>query len=702
MVFQSHGPVSFTKTTLSYPVYTAEFDPYNRGFLVVGGGGGQGRNGVANKIVSYTRCLSSRANRINILQTLLDTSKRATLDTAAEIELSSDEDNVISLGTLASKDGLITLAGINSSEEDQKAGKNEHLRTFEIKYPQKKQASDEKQNTGTIVEKPDGSISFVGKAGLFKPATGPRPETYQRLLRLSPTYKRDSPNKRIGAVATGLAKQSEIVVFDATKTPTTQADVIARIPMRNNDEAADLDITEIETNTFSITWATDYDVYEQTVMYNFDTKKATFSPANPRKVYSMPLREDSSKPARPKYRAIRWLGPEDVLLLSNLPGRTGAELSIVHFYPSGPALKVKQKVLPGHVKQAVGLDVCSLDADKDGNKQVVVAIASHDISIPVYTIDYKSATHTFGKFKRFTTLRDVHPQTITCLRFSPFHSPVRGPAPELDRKGNQIPAKNPVHPGPQYIKLCSTSIGNTVVVDTFALLPSQPADRLSRYVLLHPSDEVRQRTTYGILIGFAVLVFAILLQSLYSSDPFAPSFADIIPLPASWQRTLNHPASIADSMGRKGWEPIADAASSVSSVVPDAASSASSAGSSAASAVRSAAAAPSAKIADLLDMHFALPGGSASEEDKAVIIRDNGEGKALAVSMGDAEAYKKQDERAQHWHELSEQQKETWRKRLVDAGHWTVEEGETILKGVVFSSWAGFVGRVAGEVIREL
>jgi hypothetical protein len=53
MVLQSQGPVSFTKTTLSYPVYAAEFDPYNRGFLVVGGGGGQGRSGVANKIVSY-------------------------------------------------------------------------------------------------------------------------------------------------------------------------------------------------------------------------------------------------------------------------------------------------------------------------------------------------------------------------------------------------------------------------------------------------------------------------------------------------------------------------------------------------------------------------------------------------------------------------------------------------------------------------
>jgi hypothetical protein len=554
--------------------------------------------------------------------------------------------------------------------------------------------SDEKQEG----EAQDANISFVGKASLFQPATGPKPETYQRVLRLSPTYKRDSPNKRIGAVATGLAKRSEIVVFDATRTPTTDAEIIARIPMRDNAEAADLDITELETNTFSITWATDYDVYEQTVMYNFDTKKASFSPANPRKVYSIPKSEDASKPVRPKYRAIRWLGNEDVLLLSNLPNRTGAELSIIHFYPSGPALKVKQKVLPGHVKQAVGLDVCSLDSDKAGNKQVVVAIASHDISIPVYTLDYKSNTHTFGKFKRFTTLRDVHPLQMTCLRFSPFHSPVRAPAPEQDKKGNALPVKNPVHPGPQYIKLCSTSMGNTVVVDTFALLPSTPSDRQSRYVLLHPSDEMRQRTTYGILIGFAVLVFAVLLQSMYSTDIYAPILADFIPLPASWQRTFAHPANIADSMGRKGWEPIVDAASSVSS----AATSISSAIPSAASAASSAIASPGVKIADLLDMHFALPGGSSDTEDKAVIIRDQGEGKSLAVHMGDKAEYIKNDDKARHWHELNEKEKEGWKKKLVDAGHWTVEEGETILKGVVFSSWAGFVGRVAGEVIREL
>jgi prolactin regulatory element-binding protein len=45
------GPVSYTKATLSYPLYSVDFDPYDRGFLVVGGGGGEGRSGVGNKLV---------------------------------------------------------------------------------------------------------------------------------------------------------------------------------------------------------------------------------------------------------------------------------------------------------------------------------------------------------------------------------------------------------------------------------------------------------------------------------------------------------------------------------------------------------------------------------------------------------------------------------------------------------------------------
>jgi glycyl-tRNA synthetase len=49
-------PVASAKVTLSYPVYAADFDPGNNAFLVVGGGGGEGRSGVGNKIVrSYLK-----------------------------------------------------------------------------------------------------------------------------------------------------------------------------------------------------------------------------------------------------------------------------------------------------------------------------------------------------------------------------------------------------------------------------------------------------------------------------------------------------------------------------------------------------------------------------------------------------------------------------------------------------------------------
>ena len=43
--------VSFANITLPYPIFAADFDPYDRGYLVVGGGGGEGKSGVPNQIV---------------------------------------------------------------------------------------------------------------------------------------------------------------------------------------------------------------------------------------------------------------------------------------------------------------------------------------------------------------------------------------------------------------------------------------------------------------------------------------------------------------------------------------------------------------------------------------------------------------------------------------------------------------------------
>ena len=51
MPSQSFSKVSFAKTTLPFPIFAAEFDPYSRGYLVVGGGGGESKSGVPNQIV---------------------------------------------------------------------------------------------------------------------------------------------------------------------------------------------------------------------------------------------------------------------------------------------------------------------------------------------------------------------------------------------------------------------------------------------------------------------------------------------------------------------------------------------------------------------------------------------------------------------------------------------------------------------------
>ncbi|PNS18177.1 Guanine nucleotide-exchange factor SEC12 [Sphaceloma murrayae] len=615
-------PVSFTKATLSCPIYSVDFDPYNRGYLVVGGGGGEGRSGVSNKI------------------TLLDTTSRTTLDVAGEIELSRDEDSVTSLANLASKDGLITLAGINSSEAEQKAGKNEHLRAFEVRYPKRRRRNatkDESEDKDLM-----GSISLVGKSSLFNPAKGPKPEQYQRLLRLSPARRSETGSRRVGAVATGLSKQSQLVVFDATKTPVKDTEVIHRLDL--DDEAADLDIKDA-AGDFSIAWCTDYSVYEQTLAYDFGTKKKELTPKGPRNIHTLSKEDQAGKPkTRAKYRSIRFLTDHHVLVLSNLPNKSGAELSIMHVYPTGPAAVLFHKILPGHIKQAVAMDVCTLDADEKGSRQFVIAVAGQDISIEVFTINYTRQTDTFTPFKIFTTLREVHPLQMTAIRFAPFFAP--------DAKSG---------PKDQYIRLASVSMGNTVVVDTFALKQLEPSSK-SRYVLSHPSDEKWTQTVYIALISLIVLVTAILLQSMFFPEQ---GQALMQRLPPPIRRVFDGTA--AASIKARGAIPPSPSAAA-------------------------------RRLRDILHLH------RGDDSPKAVVLRsppDSSKGLDVEV-IPDKAAYLKKDDQAKHWHELEEHEKESWKEALIRAGEWTVDEGEAVLKGILFSSYAGFVGQVAGEAIRAM
>lgn len=219
--------------------------------------------------------LGMRADRSTIAGvpnkiTVLDVSNRAVITPTTELELSREEDSVQSVANLATKDGLIVLAGINSSEKNQAAGKNEHFRSFGVKYPpRKKQRTEETKEQDVKSE-----WKTLGKRSLLRPGK----ETYQRILRLSQPHKTQNGSKRVGAIASGSAKDSEVIIFNATNPTPDASDILTRIDLPENLEANDLDITESETSEFSVAYCADYDIYEQTLRYDFaekDPKKRT-------------------------------------------------------------------------------------------------------------------------------------------------------------------------------------------------------------------------------------------------------------------------------------------------------------------------------------------------------------------------------------------------------------------------------------------
>ena len=59
--------VTSARLTLSCPLFAADFDPRNDTFLVVGGGGGEGRSGVGNKLASSWENLTPRIPKLTAI-----------------------------------------------------------------------------------------------------------------------------------------------------------------------------------------------------------------------------------------------------------------------------------------------------------------------------------------------------------------------------------------------------------------------------------------------------------------------------------------------------------------------------------------------------------------------------------------------------------------------------------------------------------
>ncbi|PYH94944.1 hypothetical protein BO71DRAFT_378473 [Aspergillus ellipticus CBS 707.79] len=609
------------KLTLSCPLFAADFDPRNSGLLLA----------------------------------LLNTSKRQEISKVVDIELSRDEDSVTSLASAHSTDGsIVALAGINSSVAEQKRDNNQHLRSFRIDHPSRTPKTKKPKKASSLFPSP-GKTTPLSRASLFRTLKGTKTaDTYQRIIRLSP-WKADADSSRVAAITTGLAPAGEIVFFSATTTIPSASDVLGRIRLDSDEEAEDIDIANLpEQGKFRVAYTNGVDVF--VCQISSDTR----SDASPdvQCVYTTPLPEKGPR-AKPKFRALRFLSQTVLLLLQNAPGRTGCELILLDLRPStfstekkntrlGKASIIRRKKLRTAMKIGLGLDICNLGPGSDSDnqqQQAIVAISGSDQSIEILTLEFNPRTSRdgYGPLKRFTTLRDVHPFAMTKLCFSPFHPPSHPVAPETP---------------PQYVKLASVSMGNTVVVHTFPLSPCPPASRFPRYVLSMPGEsEIWTNLTSGIAALLSILTVCVVLQAFTEIRGATPPYLGA----TDWL-----PPNIRDAIARPYYAP-PPAPPPQLSPTPEADPSR--------GPVRA------RSLRDLL-----VP-------DQPILIHCNPETGTLLVDSAHPDTSQTESDTS-HWEDLSEEDRLGWIQQLAHAGYEPLESDsdlESVFDGVLF-----------GEMCRQL
>lgn len=412
--------ISSAELRLSYPLYACDFDPQDANRLLVGGGGGEGRSGVANKI------------------SVLDVSHQDAIQIDSEIDLGRHEDsvNTIAVGQRR-RNSILVYAGINSSSAEIEKGKNEHFRVFSAELPSK-----------TKAKAAGPKISELSRTSLF---SSKDKDTYQRVLRIS--QPSPGPNQ-IGAVATGSAKDAQIAIFDI---PASGSAPKLRGRLELDKEAVDLDVLQVAEDEYQLLYCTGYD------MYLMNIGKTTTEPYN---VFTMPT--DESTEQRPQFRSVRYLTPTFAIATANLPKAGGVILQGFRL-PAKPGAEGKDgwarlainATLPKTVTRANGLAVRNLtppssspSSTKQGDTQFVIAVSGQDSSITIYTLDHQvlGDINLIVNIYPITTLKEVHQGPISGLAFSHF-----------------VPPKAPTM-RPQHLKLASIgSMANTVIVHSLPL-----------------------------------------------------------------------------------------------------------------------------------------------------------------------------------------------------------------------------------------
>jgi prolactin regulatory element-binding protein len=224
--------------------------------------------------------------------------------------------------------------------------------------------------------------------------------------------------------------------------------------------------------------------------------------------------------------------------------------------------------------------------------------------------------------------------------------------------------------GPQYLRLATTSLGNTISVETFTAIEISAGKREARHVI----QTARTRRLYAgatyLVIAMVVAAIALMLQSLI--DPEGSLTRSLVP--AQFQNTAGKTFGEAHRAKRHA-------------------------------AVLNNVDAPAVKverrIRDLLHLHNPSMGSETSQTEKALVIHHDADAEELSTEVheGGHEEVLKKHAQAKSWDQLSKEDQALWKKKLRDAGMWTVEEGEAILKSIFFGQIGGIIGGVAQGVI---
>lgn len=587
---------------------------------------------------------------------------------------------------------MIALAGINSSQAEQLKGNNQHLRSFRLEYPLRK--SETHEDTTPNTEKTDGrkttpltQVSLFSSDVADKEAKKPvgKVDTYQRLLKLSPYKAPGLP--RISAIATGLAPAGEIVLFNVSSHPQT-SDVIGRIRLGNGEEAEDIDIIEVEDEKFLVAYTDGTDI----CTFEISASRKLNTAPEVKTVFTMP----KTLPKKSKYRALRFLSPTAILLLQNTIDRTGSELSVLSIPTKGSGSIVRRKKLRKSIKIGLSLDVINFGEGQNHERQYFIALAGSDQSIETLVLDYLPSKG-YGSIQVYSTLNDVHPFSMTKVCFSHYRPP-----------SYPVTANTP----PQYVKLASISLGNTVVVHTFPLSPQRTlAGRETsspRYAIKAPGYSETLDTIFTTFIALLVVAIScFFLQAFTEIRGLTPSYLGATAwLPERVRSSIARPY-IRDIIAAEGVAPqVAVTASSIAAAISTAA--------------------PSIitghHLRDLLHARKTSTREGQLKEDSSsiidsvidsletaipyppLIIKHNPEEGSIYAhhhnydtepTADDEPSSIEEKHQVRKWEDLQPEQRERWRHHLSEAGHWALGEGEQVLRGIFFGQIGGIIAAAA-------